>query len=74
MHSVTKCAYYPDWGSCNRLRWMWYYNMTLGTCTQFLYGGCEGNTNRFETFDQCQKECEVPGAGEFLEERSCALL
>uniref|UniRef100_A0A0N5CC07 BPTI/Kunitz inhibitor domain-containing protein n=1 Tax=Strongyloides papillosus TaxID=174720 RepID=A0A0N5CC07_STREA len=56
-----KCAFYPDWGSCNQLRYMWYYNMTSGTCDQFLYGGCEGNTNRFSTFELCQITCEVPG-------------
>uniref|UniRef100_A0A0K0EMD6 EGF-like domain-containing protein n=1 Tax=Strongyloides stercoralis TaxID=6248 RepID=A0A0K0EMD6_STRER len=56
-----KCAFYPDWGSCNQLRYMWYYNLTSGTCDQFLYGGCEGNTNRFSTFELCQITCEVPG-------------
>uniref|UniRef100_A0A0N4ZPT5 EGF-like domain-containing protein n=1 Tax=Parastrongyloides trichosuri TaxID=131310 RepID=A0A0N4ZPT5_PARTI len=58
-----KCAHYPDWGSCNQLRYMWYYNMSSGVCDQFLYGGCEGNTNRFSTYELCQITCEVPGEG-----------
>ncbi|MFH4977608.1 hypothetical protein AB6A40_004317 [Gnathostoma spinigerum] len=55
-----QCAFYPDWGPCNELRYMWFYNMSLGTCEQFLWGGCGGNTNRFETFEICQHTCENP--------------
>uniref|UniRef100_A0A914S2R4 BPTI/Kunitz inhibitor domain-containing protein n=1 Tax=Parascaris equorum TaxID=6256 RepID=A0A914S2R4_PAREQ len=60
-----QCAYYPDWGPCNQLRYMWFYNMTRGSCDQFLWGGCEGNTNRFSTFELCQVTCEVPGVGKY---------
>uniref|UniRef100_A0A7E4W475 Kunitz/Bovine pancreatic trypsin inhibitor domain protein n=1 Tax=Panagrellus redivivus TaxID=6233 RepID=A0A7E4W475_PANRE len=56
-----QCAHFPDWGPCNRLRYMWFFNMTKGTCEQFLYGGCGGNDNRFSTFEHCQVTCEVPG-------------
>ncbi len=54
------CAAWPDWGPCNRLRWMWHFNITTGRCEQFLWGGCEGNLNRFTNFDQCQTTCEIP--------------
>ncbi|VDK25329.1 unnamed protein product, partial [Anisakis simplex] len=56
-----QCAYYPDWGPCNQLRYMWFFNMSRGTCDQFLWGGCAGNTNRFESFELCQITCEEPG-------------
>lgn len=56
-----KCAHWPDWGRCNRLHYMWFYNLTSGICEQFLYGGCGGNENRFSTFEHCQITCEVPG-------------
>uniref|UniRef100_A0AC35UBJ5 Kunitz/Bovine pancreatic trypsin inhibitor domain protein n=1 Tax=Rhabditophanes sp. KR3021 TaxID=114890 RepID=A0AC35UBJ5_9BILA len=58
-----KCAYLPDWGPCNQLRYMWYFNMSSNSCEQFLYGNCGGNTNRFSTFETCQLTCEVPGEG-----------
>ena len=28
-----------------------------GACKQFLYGGCRGNGNRFDSQDQCQAVC-----------------
>ncbi|ETN77072.1 Kunitz/Bovine pancreatic trypsin inhibitor domain protein [Necator americanus] len=61
------CSYDPDWGSCNQLRYMWFYNQTRGTCDQFLYGGCDGNPNRFETFEICQKTCELSGIDPCME-------
>ncbi|EYB92941.1 hypothetical protein Y032_0188g1149 [Ancylostoma ceylanicum] len=64
-NNAALCSYDPDPGPCNQLRYMWFYNQTRGTCNQFLYGGCEGNSNRFESFEVCQKNCEVSGLGEF---------
>ncbi|CAI4220842.1 unnamed protein product, partial [Auanema sp. JU1783] len=61
------CSHPPDWGRCNQLRYMWFYNETRGACDQFLYGGCGGNTNRFESFEVCQKACEVSGLDPCLE-------
>ncbi|KIH58268.1 Kunitz/Bovine pancreatic trypsin inhibitor domain protein, partial [Ancylostoma duodenale] len=60
-NNAALCSHDPDSGSCNQLRYMWFYNQTRGTCDQFLYGGCEGNSNRFESFEICQKNCEVSG-------------
>ncbi|CAI2353574.1 unnamed protein product [Caenorhabditis sp. 36 PRJEB53466] len=61
------CSFPPDWGSCNQLRYVWFYNHTRGTCDQFLYGGCGGNPNRFDTFEICQKACEVTGTDACME-------
>ncbi|VDD88243.1 unnamed protein product, partial [Enterobius vermicularis] len=52
----NQCAHYPDWGPCNQLRYMWFYNMSSGACEEFLYGGCDGNPNRFSTFKDCQRK------------------
>ncbi|TKR86954.1 hypothetical protein L596_011446 [Steinernema carpocapsae] len=35
------CAHWPDWGNCNQLRYMWYYNLTSGVCEQFLWADVE---------------------------------
>ncbi|CAJ0961766.1 unnamed protein product, partial [Mesorhabditis belari] len=64
---INKCSHQPDWGTCNHMRYMWYYESKVGTCAQFLYGGCGGNTNRFETFEECQKDCEPSGFDPCLE-------
>ncbi|KAI1713355.1 kunitz/Bovine pancreatic trypsin inhibitor domain-containing protein [Ditylenchus destructor] len=55
----SECAHLPDWGECNHLRYVWFYNLSSGGCEQFLWGGCGGNPNRFATFELCQITCEM---------------
>lgn len=35
----------------------WYYNSKTGKCEEFVYGGCGGNENKFETKDECERAC-----------------
>ena len=35
----------------------WYYNHEDQKCTAFLFTGSEGNANRFETQEQCERQC-----------------
>ena len=35
----------------------YFHNSTSGLCEQFIYGGCEGNDNNFETLKECQERC-----------------
>ena len=35
----------------------WYYDSDKAECTAFIYTGSEGNANRFETQEQCDREC-----------------
>ncbi|KHJ44672.1 Kunitz/Bovine pancreatic trypsin inhibitor domain protein [Trichuris suis] len=51
------CQLQPDVGPCRAAHHQWYYNITLRECAVFVYGGCEGNGNRFEKKKECRKLC-----------------
>ena len=62
------CTLPPDVGPCDGVFPRWYFDTTTGQCEQFIYGGCEGNGNNFETLEACQAACVVPG---LVEHYSC---
>jgi hypothetical protein len=35
----------------------WYYDVAAGECLEFVYGGCQGNANDFQTADECATAC-----------------
>ncbi|XP_067268029.1 collagen, type XXVIII, alpha 1a [Chanodichthys erythropterus] len=51
------CRQGLDPGPCREYRVMWYYDPEANACAQFWYGGCQGNSNRFETEDICRNAC-----------------
>ncbi|GAB1602605.1 papilin-like, partial, partial [Argonauta hians] len=51
------CHASKDRGSCGGAIQAWYYDMADGQCKQFLYGGCDGNKNRFNSRLQCEDTC-----------------
>lgn len=58
------CVLTPEAGDPDRVcmvrYFRWFYNIATKKCEQFIYGGCGGNENRFDTKDECEKRC-VPG-------------
>lgn len=51
------CQLKYDIGPCDAAILRYFYNTTSGKCEQFVYGGCAGNANNFNTLDECHKEC-----------------
>lgn len=54
----TFCTQEPETGNCRGMFPSWYYSADNNSCEQFIYGGCGGNTNRFETGEACASVAE----------------
>ncbi|KAI8435836.1 hypothetical protein MSG28_004052 [Choristoneura fumiferana] len=39
------------------VRYKYYYDVNERKCKTFVYGGCNGNSNRFETITECMERC-----------------
>ncbi|KAM9434631.1 LOW QUALITY PROTEIN: collagen, type XXVIII, alpha 1a [Clarias gariepinus] len=44
-------------GPCRSYDIKWYYDSLANACAQFWYGGCQGNSNRFDTHQSCVDAC-----------------
>ncbi len=71
------CSLEKQTGSCRGYFERYFYNDATGHCELFIYGGCEGNQNNFQTKEQCENKCKssvleiitlAPAA--FIEEKS----
>ncbi|XP_076003434.1 kappaPI-actitoxin-Avd3c isoform X2 [Genypterus blacodes] len=49
------CLLPMEEGSCGRYTLRWYFNGRA--CRPFVYGGCEGNANRFLYQEDCEAVC-----------------
>ncbi|XP_061082199.1 collagen, type XXVIII, alpha 2a isoform X1 [Conger conger] len=57
------CGLILDQGPCRDYNIRWYYDKQANACAQFWYGGCEGNSNRFDTEAHCKEICVHSRAG-----------
>ncbi|XP_010746297.2 kunitz-type protease inhibitor 2 isoform X1 [Larimichthys crocea] len=52
-----QCTATPDPGPCRAAFPMYYYDPKANSCQSFMYGGCRGNQNRYDSMDKCLKHC-----------------
>nr|XP_025869360.1 tissue factor pathway inhibitor isoform X1 [Vulpes vulpes] len=55
LHSF--CALKADNGPCRAMIRNYFFNIHTQQCEEFIYGGCEGNQNRFESLKECEEKC-----------------
>lgn len=46
-----------DCGSRLSLTVKFYYDSAMDMCAEFIYLGCGGNNNRFDSFEECETVC-----------------
>jgi len=54
-----KCHLEKRTGMCRGFFMRWHYNKAAEKCQEFVYGGCDGNPNRFENEQSCMNNCSV---------------
>ena len=51
------CSLPKQPGTCKASIPRYYYDYKEKRCGKFIYGGCGGNENNFETLEDCQERC-----------------
>lgn len=52
------CTLPKNSGPCEGSEVYWYYNYEKLSCKKFIYGGCGGNQNRFQSQLECIMNCQ----------------
>ncbi|XP_026549785.1 WAP four-disulfide core domain protein 3-like, partial [Notechis scutatus] len=52
-----RCQLPRDQGSCSKELQHFYYDPEEKKCISFVYRGCEGNSNNFQTRELCEEAC-----------------
>lgn len=57
LRCVEVCSMPVDSGSCSASHRRWVFDVETRECQEFIYGGCSGNRNRFNSQEDCLKSC-----------------
>uniref|UniRef100_A0A5S6QM24 BPTI/Kunitz inhibitor domain-containing protein n=1 Tax=Trichuris muris TaxID=70415 RepID=A0A5S6QM24_TRIMR len=53
------CTLPKDRGTCKAGHQKYYFDVQTLICSLFLYGGCGGNANRYDTKEECEQKCRA---------------
>lgn len=56
---ANRCFEPVEGGRCRAFIPSYHFDPLTGACDCFVYGGCGGNNNRFNTLDECMNTCSV---------------
>ena len=59
------CKQSSDIGNCGKAVTRWFYNSASKGCEEFVWGGCEGNGNNFESKEDCENNCKLHFGNEY---------
>jgi hypothetical protein len=71
--SLDRCSLAADSGPCDAAIPRWYHDAGSGGCREFVWGGCGGNANNFETLAACERSCPRCDAEMCREHQECRL-
>lgn len=57
LYPTEICELTKEIGPCKASIPRFYYNSEKQKCEEFIYGGCGGNANNFETQEECEYMC-----------------
>uniref|UniRef100_H3DFT9 Amyloid beta (A4) precursor-like protein 2 n=2 Tax=Tetraodon nigroviridis TaxID=99883 RepID=H3DFT9_TETNG len=52
------CTLEPETGPCRASMPRWHFDMNQKKCVHFIYGGCAGNRNNFDSEEYCMAVCK----------------
>lgn len=52
------CTLEPETGPCRASIPRWHFDADQKKCIRFIYGGCAGNRNNFDSEDYCMAVCK----------------
>ncbi|KAK6180656.1 hypothetical protein SNE40_008665 [Patella caerulea] len=55
--SKKLCHLDKETGPCRAAKPRWYFEQASQSCKEFIFGGCKGNSNNFNTNSECMKVC-----------------
>lgn len=59
------CQLEKEVGPCRGYYPRWYFDPVTEECQQFVFGGCRGNRNNFETQEECESTCSSVKGSKF---------
>ncbi|ESO07201.1 hypothetical protein HELRODRAFT_191089 [Helobdella robusta] len=57
--SMNICSLPKDAGDCSSYMEKWYHDVADGVCKKFIYTGCRGSLNRFDSEFECMTSCNA---------------